>query len=224
MSFKKNLRIAMDAAGIGPAELGRQLGITSQAVSQWLSPDGGYPKGKRMDALKAILGDLDGPTDEKPKDDEAPMISPAGRCLNAVIIPEINVTASAGPGMLPPDFGNERNQSVVAEWQIPAEFLGKHLSAIDSLKVISVIGDSMAPEYAHGEKVLVDLGQRVPSPPGTFVLWDGYGFVLKRLEILVGSDKPCVRISSVNPEYADYERPLEDVAVNGRVVGKWVWK
>ena len=66
--------------------------------------------------------------------------------------------------------------------------------------------------------------QTIPTPPGVYVLWDGYGLVLKRVEILQGTSPAMLRIKSINPVYAEYERPMDDVQINGRVVGKWAWK
>jgi SOS-response transcriptional repressor LexA len=48
--------------------------------------------------------------------------------------------------------------------------------------------------------------------------------ILKRLEIVLGSAPATVRLSSSNPAYPPYERPIEDLRVQGRVMGKWVWK
>jgi phage repressor protein C with HTH and peptisase S24 domain len=92
-----------------------------------------------------------------------------------------------------------------------------------ALKVISVAGDSMAPDFLPGERVLVDTSHKVPSPPGAYVLWDGFGIVLKRLEIIPNSEPPSVRLIPRNGQYAIYERPLADVHIHARVIGKWTW-
>jgi transcriptional regulator with XRE-family HTH domain len=55
MSFGSNLRQAMQARGIGSAELARRLGIKSQSVSQWRS-DQTRPTGARFDELCRVLG------------------------------------------------------------------------------------------------------------------------------------------------------------------------
>jgi len=65
----------------------------------------------------------------------------------------------------------------------------------------------------------------LPSPPGVYVLWDGLGLVLKRVEVIFGTQDPVmIRISSINPAYSSYDRALNEVHINGRVVGKWQWK
>lgn len=56
-----------------------------------------------------------------------------------------------------------------------------------------------------------------PTLPGIFVLFDGLGLVAKRLEHVVNSDPPTVRIISDNPLYAPYERSAEEVNIIGRI-------
>ena len=78
-------------------------------------------------------------------------------------------------------------------------------------------------DFRPGERVLVNTDDRLPSPPGVFIVWDGFGLVIKRLEVIPYSDPATVRLISANADYAVYERPLEDVTVNGRVIGRWQW-
>ena len=78
--------------------------------------------------------------------------------------------------------------------------------------------DSMEPLMSSGDRILIDTSQRVPVPPGIFVIWDGMGLVSKRVEHIPNSDPPKVLIKSVNPEYQAYERIAEEVNVVGRVV------
>ena len=136
-------------------------------------------------------------------------------------IPELDVRALAGGGAIP-DLADP--QAMIAEWQIPFDFLRSHTSAAPaSLRIIRVHGDSMVPDFRPGERVLVNTDDRLPSPPGVFIVWDGFGLVIKRLEVIPYSEPATVRLISANADYAVYERPLEDVTVNGRVIGRWQW-
>ncbi|MFC7540393.1 helix-turn-helix transcriptional regulator [Siccirubricoccus deserti] len=84
--------------------------------------------------------------------------------------------------------------------------------------MITIEGDSMEPLIASGDRILVDTSQRVPVPPGIFVIWDGMGVVAKRVEHVPNSDPPMVVITSVNPQYQTYERLADEVNIIGRVV------
>ncbi len=146
---------------------------------------------------------------------------PAETAAALAPIPELDVRALAGGGAIP-DLADP--QAMIAEWQIPFDFLCSHTHAAPaSLRIIRVHGDSMVPDFRPGERVLVNTDDRLPSPPGVFIVWDGFGLVIKRLEVVPYSEPATVRLISANADYAVYERPLEDVTVNGRVIGRWQW-
>ena len=56
------------------------------------------------------------------------------------------------------------------------------------------------PLLSSRDRILIDVSQRVPVPPGLFVIWDGMGLVAKRIEHVPHSDPPKVLIKSVKPE------------------------
>ena len=58
----------------------------------------------------------------------------------------------------------------------------------------------------------------VPAPGELFVLRDGTGLVVKRVEALTAQG--TLRLASARPDYAPYERPADEVDV----VGKVLWK
>lgn len=88
----------------------------------------------------------------------------------------------------------------------------------EDLRMIFVAGDSMEPTLCQGDMILVDITKKRPSPPGIFVLFDGFGLVAKRIELLSNSRPPSVRILSDNPQYLPYDRAVSEVHLIGRVV------
>jgi phage repressor protein C with HTH and peptisase S24 domain len=140
---------------------------------------------------------------------------------NMMALEELNIRASAGHGSVTELADVEQS---IATWALPRDLVKGHTDATPSqIKIIQVVGDSMAPDFLPGEKVMVDLSDRMPSPPGIFVLWDGFGLVIKRLEMLPYSNPPKVILRSSNPAYGQYERDLADTHINGRVLGRWAW-
>ncbi len=91
-----------------------------------------------------------------------------------------------------------------------------------SLRILLVKGDSMEPEMAASDRLLVNLSKRVPVTGEMFVLLDGMGLVVKRVQPLPGGeDGPArVRLVSANPDYEPYTCRTDDVHVVGKVV--WV--
>ena len=131
-----------------------------------------------------------------------------------VAIPEIDVRASAGPGALNDGLEETKNLWFFPDPVIRHEFRARP----EDLRMITIDGDSMEPLLASGDRILIDSSQRVPVPPGVFVIWDGMGLVAKRIEHEPNSDPPKVVIKSVNPDYETYERDAEEVHIVGRVV------
>jgi len=131
-----------------------------------------------------------------------------------VTIPEIDVRAAAGAGALNDGFEEGNGAWLFSESMIRHEL---RVRAAD-LRVITIDGDSMEPLISSGDRILVDTSQCVPVPPGIFVIWDGMGLVVKRVEHVPQSEPPMVIIKSVNPEYQTYERDAEEVKIIGRVI------
>lgn len=81
----------------------------------------------------------------------------------------------------------------------------------------------MEPDLPAGTRVVVDTSDKVPTPPGVFVVWDGLGLVAKRIEHIPFSEPPRIKLSSDNPKYSPYEVTLEEAHIQGRVMGRWRW-
>lgn len=171
----------------------------------------GFPRGMASGSLPTPP-----PSEEDPAADTAP---------RQVRIPEYDVLTSAGPGTVPVLCAPQDGLRPVEHWSLPRGYISAFAESPETLAIVRVAGDSMEPDYQAGDRVLVDTAHRAPSPPGVYVLWDGFGLVLKRLELLPGMEEPRrVRIMSINPAYSTYELTLDEISINGRVVGKWTWK
>jgi len=172
------------------------------------------PQGVDAAELLALAG-IDG-SGERPLPS---MVRP--EAASTMRIEELDVRASAGSG------GNgltDENARVVAAWQIPSEIVRGYTTApAAELRIITVLGDSMEPTLLPGQRVLVDTADRRPSPPGVFVVWDGLGLVVKRVQVLPHTDPPRVKITSDNQNYEPYERTLDEAYIQGRVIGQWRW-
>ncbi|MCW2275061.1 hypothetical protein GJ654_10045 [Rhodoblastus acidophilus] len=142
---------------------------------------------------------------------------------------EVDVRAGAGGGGVPIEayvhdaHGNSyAAAAVAAEWTLPETIVqGVLHSAPRHIRVFEVIGDSMEPRLYEGDRVFIDLRYTIPSPEGIFALWDGYGLVIKRLQIVMGSDPMRVRIISVNSSYAPYEAGADEIRIVGRFSGRF---
>lgn len=147
-------------------------------------------------------------------------VATAIRSPDSVTVFEVNTAAFAGMG-LDGEFMASPDKAV-AEYTFPAAgFRQAFGSPPDGVIIDEVRGDSQVPTLFPGQRVMVDTRDRKPTPPGFFLCWDGLGMVLKRIELVPGSDPPTIRLISDNPKYKTYERTLEEAMIFGRVIGTW---
>ena len=162
------------------------------------------------------------PQESVVREEATPFYAQPKATKGVVIVDELDVRANGGHGLFHEDGEPEK---VVSRWQMPSAIVSAQTTTASSnLKIITVYGDSMVPDFMPGERVLVDIGDRTPSPPGVFVLFDGVGLVIKRVELISSKNESHqVRLIPRNSQYSTYDRPLSEVAINGRVIGKWLW-
>ena len=228
------LRKHLDESGESERELSLRAGVNEKAVNQILKGKSQHPRGDTIARLAQALGrapaDLmplppgvqRGAAGIAPRRGAVPPVSSPSPA--SVAVAEYDVRPQAGDGSDMPELNGNGEHPVVAHWSIPADYLRAFVAAPEAVRIVRVAGDSMEPDYPAGERVAVDTSHRVPSPPGVYVLWDGFGMVLKRVEILLGTEPTRLRISSINAAYPPYERLLSEVHINGRVIGRWQWR
>lgn len=212
----------MKALGLNPKSLSKKAGLNETFVRDLLE---GRSRNPRADSLQKLAKSLDCTVGELTGDrpisaTQLPSNSEQAEedHLSVARIDELDVRAAAGAGQVIESEGK------IGEWQFPRALVQMATnSPVERIKILAIVGDSMVPTYNPSEKVMVDTGDIRPSPPGIFVVWDGLGFVVKRVEFLAHSDPPRVKITSDNPKYAAYERVLGEAYIQGRVLGKWLW-
>lgn len=153
--------------------------------------------------------------------DSADVESGGGRDM--VFVPERDASVGAGAGGLWDANSYGEAPPVVGKFGFPAEGFRQAFGASpQAVQILPIIGDSMMMTLFPGQRVMVDTTDRTPSPPGVFIVWDGLGLVVKRVEYIAHSDPATVRIISDNPKYAPYERTLDEAHIQGRVIGVWM--
>ncbi|TPW36610.1 S24 family peptidase [Oecophyllibacter saccharovorans] len=203
------------ASGHSYSRIARECGLAQTTVSRFM--DDGQTTGALSARTEARISQRYG--DPQAPAPHAPALPTTD--AQTLSIPEYDVAASAGDGLMVPEM-----QHPSRYWTLPLEALhGIRASALGKLAILTVAGDSMLPDYAPGEKILVDTGDRRITHDGAFVLWNGAGLVVKMVQVIPGPrGTRRLRIISKNADYPPYELPPEDVVVSGRVAGKWVWK
>ncbi|MCB1531890.1 MAG: hypothetical protein KDJ35_03370 [Alphaproteobacteria bacterium] len=109
-------------------------------------------------------------------------------------------------------------------WIIPETVLNRHTStSTDKIKVFSIKETVMEPDFKNGEHVLVDLSDTLPSPPGVYIISDGYSYMARHCEIITGSKPPQIKISARDENFNQHTISLDDCKIIGRVIAKLQW-
>jgi len=132
---------------------------------------------------------------------------------NVSNVPEYQVHVSAGGGALVAEENKRR------DWPFATDYLKSELGLERSkLAIVEVRGDSMEPTLSSGDRVLVNMSDRQVSQPGIFIVFDGDGTVVKRVEKIPGSVPTRIFLISDNPLHGRYELDSDVVQIVGRVV------
>jgi phage repressor protein C with HTH and peptisase S24 domain len=102
--------------------------------------------------------------------------------------------------------------------KLPRRLIEEELRGKPSdFELIDVRGDSMQPDFEHGDQILIDKRDRDPRQPGPFALFDGDGYVVKLVE-RIPQRRGWYRIFSANERYTPYEIEEQETTIMGRPV------
>ena len=139
-------------------------------------------------------------------------------------IPELDAKAGGGEGavgevmVLPIGNGTISAHKIVDEWRIPPAYLREAVSNPDRAIVLPIQGDSMLPNYAPGDRVIIDLAEHELRADGVYLISDGFSEPqIKRLQRIMFTVPPRCKIISDNPSYEAQEVDVDGVKILGKV-------
>lgn len=187
---------------MSPTEIAREAGLAASTLTRVAHGHTDYRlSAPTIDKLKARFPQYFGDVSEIPDE-------PRTDYVEVEVLPSY---AGMGGG----GFGDgEPGRALV-----PRKLVFEQLRATPGdLLLIDVRGDSMMPEFIHGDQLLVDRRDSDPTQPGPFALWDGDSYVVKLVERLA-TRRGWVRVFSANERYTPYEVSTEEL----RILGRPVW-
>lgn len=167
----------------------------------------------RSDTIRKLLrfigkaeADLYSPAPEGPKTGKSESVK--SDYVDVAVLPTFAGMGGGGTG------DGDAATALISSSLIHHELRGKPSDFL----LINVRGDSMEPDFRHGDQLLVDTRDTSPAQPGPFALWDGeWGeYVVKNVERAEGGR---VRMFSTNTKYAPSEIDHEAT----RIIGRPVW-
>lgn len=137
---------------------------------------------------------------------------------DAVTFDELDTPLASGAGL------DRASQHALGAWSVPREVI-KIGSRADgaNLKMLTILGDEMEPTFRMNDRILVDTADTRPSPAGIFVVWDGMSLVVRRIDMIAGSQPVRLRVSTDSPKYQPVERLHAETLIQGRVIARWSW-
>lgn len=139
-------------------------------------------------------------------------------------IPELDARAGAGEGsvgevmVLPVGNGTISAHKILDEWRIPPAYLREAVANPDRAIVLGIQGDSMMPNYAPGDRVIIDLTEHELRADGVYLISDGNSEPqIKRLQRVLFAVPPRCKIISDNPSYEAQEVDVDGVKILGKV-------
>lgn len=143
-------------------------------------------------------------------------------------VPEIDARAGAGDGSIGDNevvsigkAGAYVGHRVTAEWVFPQAFLRHELrTQPGEIMILEVVGDSMSPTLESGDRLIIDTAHSRPVPDGLYIIDEGHGPMVKRLQLIRRSSPPEIKIISDNSRHETYTLPLDEIRIIGRVSGR----
>lgn len=219
LAIRKRLDELITARGEDYASLSRLIGRNPTYVQQFvkrgvprrLSEDDRRTLARHFGISERLLG---GPDDSTGVRGIAPRSDRAAPPGDYVLIPALDIGASAGSGRIADGENPVATLAFQSSW-VRTIASGRP----EALSVIHVEGDSMLPTLADGDQIVVDADDRERLRDGIYVLRTDDALLVKRLSVNPATRRLSIKSdNSAYPSWDDCDPAT--VAVIGRVV--WV--
>ena len=211
--FREQMMAALGRADWSLAELQRRSGVTYDVLNKLKRRPGSSTSAENARAIRDALAQFWPGESPHLTVDLPAEVEDEARAL----IPVLDIQASAGPGLIPPDY-----EAVVYRLELPRDYLASLTSTPpEHLRVITVKGTSMLPTLKPGDLVMIDTAKTNLGYDGLFVLRMDDALHVKRVGR--GSRRGQITIISDNrEEQPPFERSVSDLDVLGKVVWRGV--
>lgn len=220
---RKNLKLLAQEMG-GVNKLAELSGRDQSQISQWLNGSiiaaTGKPRGVRSSTLRDFEAAIGKPLNWLDQDHSVKSDIREGY----IELTYCDIQSSAGPGKFAPvDYSPvlDRKLWVLEDWAL--ENFGR--AAVNKIRIIDNVGDSMSPTINNGDILFVDVTQREYISDGIYIIsWHGR-LLTKRLRAMVDGS---LAVISDNKELYETEyiteRNIDQLIICGFVKKWWTMR
>lgn len=226
MDYRQLLRIMLEDTK--QQDLARELRTTQATISRWLS--GQEPRGAALERIRNLARARrlaeDATIEQNDAERNAGTLTPRPTSIHRRKTDPLKSRGDIANFTLPSGMSEPGSDNSITSintagsrgfWSFPEE-IKSAWPHIEQTYAIAVTGDSMEPTLRSGSYVFVDTSHTYPSPPDLYAVNYGHGLMVKRIELL---PKDNIRVISDNERYSDFEFPINDVEIFGRVVASF---
>lgn len=114
-------------------------------------------------------------------------------------------------------------QQTTNQWALPVNWLKSDLGVVDPTKIIiyRIEAAFQSSKYEHGDLVIIDQASTRPSPPGTFLYWDGIGPTLADITVIPNPSGKSLIARVKGSDGNSFDTEVDNLAIIGRVRGLW---
>ena len=199
----QDIKARFDALDLTQAEFAEMIGLTQDKVSKVFNGKRKW-QAAEVALIEAAFAKLDSGAIVRP---DLPTAKSERDYLRIEVLPSYAGMGGGGTGEGDPE------QALVPRTLVEDELRAKP----SDLLLIEARGDSMMPDFMHGDQILIDKRDKNPVQPGAFALWDGDGYVVKLVE-RVPLARGRYRIFSANGRFSAYEVGEDEITIMGRPV------
>lgn len=190
--------------GTNVAQVAKRIGVANTTLNRFAK--GNATSRLHRDTIAKLRAEFpDFPGFER--DADLPLAYNNPDYLPVEILPSFAGMGGGGSG------DGDQGQALISRALIEDELRAKP----SDMLLLEARGQSMEPDFVHGDQILIDKRDKNPVQPGAFALWDGDGYVVKLVE-RVPMQPGRYRIFSANARYSSYEVDADQIQIMGRPV------
>lgn len=187
---------------LGKADLAKAIGLDPPAISKILSGTRQI-KAQEYMAMRRFFG--------MPTDDEAGLRNRLPD--NPYVLKNLSSDSFKDSAAVNAQDGSQ--------WILPASVLDRRTQTPpEQIRIFEVRENAMEPDFRGGEFVLIDLSDTKPSPPGAFVVSDGFGYMLRDCAYVPRTAPAEISISARGPNFKTQILKIGEFTIVGRVIAK----